>query len=180
MTDFDGDLARLVADERVADAARARSRERDLRTSALTDATLVGVLLDAAERGDRLSIRTVFGRILNGHVTVVAQDGIVVEGALGMSYLWFDGIASFRRPGLRSIVEPTGHRRPPRAATLVALLADVAVERPRVALAVTGEDALVSGELRAVGADVVTISTADGPVYIAARHVSELTVLASG
>jgi hypothetical protein len=81
---------------------------------------------------------------------------------------------------LRSIVEPTGHRRPPRAATLVALLADVAVERPRVALAVTGEGALVSGELRAVGADVVTISTADGPVYIAARQLSELTVLASG
>jgi len=180
VTDFNGDLARLLADERAADAARSRARERGLRTSALTDATLVGVLLDAAERGDRLSVRTVFGRVLSGHVTVVAQDGIVLEGSLGTSYLRLDGIASFRHPGLRSVTEPTGDRRPPRMASLAALFADLAVDRPRVAVAVTGENGLVTGELRAAGADVVTISAIDGPVYIAARHVSELTVLASG
>ena len=68
----------------------------------------------------------------------------------------------------------------PRAVTIAALLADVAAERPRVAVAVLGEHALVTGELRAVGADLITIAVADGPLYVAARQVSELTVLASG
>jgi hypothetical protein len=180
VTDFDGDLVRLLGDERAADAARARARERNLHASALTDATLAGVLLDAAERGDRLSVHTVFGRALSGHVALVAQDGIVLEGPLGTSYLPFEGIATFRRPSSRPIVEPTGDRRPPRLATIAALLAELAAERPRVAVAVMGERVLVSGELRAVGADVLTITSADGPVHIAARQVSELTVLASG
>jgi hypothetical protein len=180
MTDFDGDLVRLVADARAADAARSRSRERNLRTSALTEATLAGVLLDLAERGDRVSVRTEFGRTLSGHVTLVAQDGVVLEGTLGTSYLRFDGIATVRCPASRLLVEPSGDRRPPRSATLAALLADLAPERPRVAIAVTGERALLSGELRAVGSDVVTVAVADGPVYVAARHMSELTVLASG
>ena len=180
MTDFDADLVRLLADERASEAARTRSRERNLRASALTDATLPGVLLDLAERGTRVSLRTVFGRSLAGHVSFVAQDGIVLDGVMGTSYVRFDGIASFRGATGRPLTEPSGGRRPPRATTLVTLLAELAPERPRVAAAVTGERVLLSGELRAVGTDVITISANDWPVHLAARHVSELTVLASG
>jgi len=180
VSDFDAELIRLLGDERAAEVARARARERNLRASALTDATLAGVVLDAAEAGDRVAVRTVFGRALLGHITLVAQDGVVLEGPLGTSYLPFDGIASFRRPNGPRVAEPAGDRHPPRMATIAALLADLAGERPRVGVAVMGERTLLTGELRAVSADVLTITLADGPVYVAARQVSELTVLASG
>lgn len=180
VSDFDAELVRLLGDERAADAARTRARERDLRAAALTDATLPGVLLDAAERGDRVAVRTVSGRALQGHIVLVAQDGIVLDGPLGTSYLPFTGIASFRRPQTRAVIEPTGDRPPPRQATITALLAELAPDRPRVAVAVIGEAALVAGELRAASSDVVTITLPEGPLYVAARQVSELTVLASG
>ncbi len=180
MSDFDAELVRLLGDERAAEVAQARARERSLRASALTDATLAGVLLDAAERGDRVAVRTTSGRTIRGEITRVALDGVVLEGSLGTSYVPFAGIASFRAPGTRPVVEPSGDRPPPRTGTLAALLADLAAERPRVALSVAGEQALLTGELRAASADVLTLSRADGPVYVAARHVSELTVLASG
>ena len=117
MTDYDGDLVRLLGDERASDAARARSRERDLRLSVLTDATLAGVLLDIAERREPVSVRTAFGRTLRGQVSVVAQDGILLETTVGTSYVRFDGIASFRGSGSRAIAEPSGARNPPRAGT---------------------------------------------------------------
>jgi len=180
VTDFDSDFARLVADERAATAAQRRARERNLRAAALTDATLAGVLLDLAERGERVTIRTAFGRSITGHITLVAQDGLVLEGPLGTSYLRFDGIATVRCRDARLPAEPSGDRCPPRAASLAALLAELALERPRVAVAVAGEGSVVNGELRAVGADVVTVNVADAPIYLATRHVSELTVLASG
>jgi hypothetical protein len=180
VSDYDAALARLLGDERAAEEARMRARERDLRAAAFTDATLPGVLLDAAERGDRVAVRTVSGRTLQGHITLVVRDGLVLVGPLGESYLPFAGIASFRTPHARRAIEPTGDRPPPRNATLTALLAELAPERPRVALAVIGEAALLTGELRAASPDIVTITLAEGPLYVAARQVSELTVLASG
>jgi len=180
VSDFDADLVRLLAEARASEAARKRSRERNLRAAALTDASLAGVLLDLAEHGARVTVRTVFGRALSGNVTVVAQDGIVLDSTMGRSYVRLDGIAWFRGATPRPLTEPAGDRHPPRAVTLAALLADLAPEHPRVAAAVTGERVLLSGELRAVGADVITIAATDGPMHLAARHVSELTVLASG
>jgi len=180
VTDFDAEFFRLVGDERTADAARARTRERNLRTSTLTDATLAGLFLDIAERGDTVALRTTFGRALRGHLSLVADDGIVLDGALGTSYLRFDGVATVRILAGRSVLEPSAERTPRRGAAIAALIAAAAVDRPRVAIAVTGEQGLLTGELRAVGSDVVTVAVQDGAVYVATRHVSELTVLASG
>jgi len=181
---LDADLARLVADTRVEDAARARVRERNLRAAAVTDATLVGIVLDLAERGDPVTIRTTSGRTLSGRITLVAHDAVALEtGPSGTTFVRFAGITSVRRHDGGRAPEPSGDRTPRQAATLAALLADLAPLHPRVALAVTGEPAVVSGEMRAAGVDVVTVRLAGDPAvtaYFATAQLSEVTVFASG
>jgi hypothetical protein len=181
---LDADLAELVADARADDAARTRVRERNLRAAAVTDATLVGIVLDLAERADPVTIRTTSGRTLSGRITLVARDAIALEaGPSGTTFVRFAAIASVRRLDGGRAPEPSGDRTPPRAVTLAALLADLAPLHPRVALAVTGEPAVVSGELRAAGVDVVTIRLAGDPAvtaYFATAQLSEVTVFASG
>jgi hypothetical protein len=181
---LDADLAELVADARADDAARTRVRERNLRAAAVTDATLVGIVLDLAERADPVTIRTTSGRTLSGRITLVARDAIALEaGPSGTTFVRFAAIASVRRLDGGRAPEPSGDRTPPRAVTLAALLADLASLHPRVALAVTGEPAVVSGELRAAGVDVVTIRLAGDPAvtaYFATAQLSEVTVFASG
>ena len=181
---LDGDLARLIADSRADEAIRARQRERNMRAAAATDATLAGLVLDLAELGGPVTLRTTSGRSLTGRIATVARDAVVLEVDSGAtSFVRLAAVSSIRRAGGHRLPQVSGDRTPSHAPTLAALLADLAPERPRVALAVHGEPGLVRGELRAAGADVVTV-TLDGdlPVtaYFATAQVSELTVLASG
>jgi hypothetical protein len=185
LDDLDAGLARLVGDTRAADAARSRMRERTLRDAAGADATLAGILLDFAEAEARVAARTVFGRTVHGRVAVVASDAVVIESEAGLpTYLRLDGVAWVRRqPGSAPRADVSGDRPPPRTATFSALVGALAGERPRVALAVLGEAALLSGELRAAGSDVLTLRLDGDPpvtVYVALAQVSEVTVLASG
>ena len=181
--DLDADLTRLVSDSRAEDAARQRIRERNLRAAAVTDATFSGLLVDLAERGETVALRTAHGRTLTGRITLVARDAIALDSGAGLSYIKLDRITALRRaPGVRAD-EPSGDRPPPRTTSLAALLADLAPERPRVALVLDGEPALAVGELRAVGVDVLTVRLDGEPpvtAYFAAAQLSELTVLASG
>jgi hypothetical protein len=181
--DLDADLTRLVSDSHAEEAARQRIRERNLRAAAVTDATFSGVVVDLAERGEAVVVRTAQGRTLTGRITLVARDAIAVESGAGVSYVKLDRITAVRRaPGLRAD-EPSGDRPPPRSTSLAALLADLAQQRPRVALVLAGEPALAVGELRAVGVDVLTVRLDGEPpvtAYFAAAQLSELTVLASG
>ena len=181
--DLDADLSRLVSDSRAEEAAGQRIRERNLRAAAVTDATFSGVVVDLAERGETVVVRTAHGRTLTGRITLVARDAIALESGMGVSYIKLDRISAVRRaPGLRGD-EPSGDRCPPRSISLAALLADLAQQRPRVALVLAGEPALAVGELRAVGVDVLTVRLDGEPsvtAYFAAAQLSELTVLASG
>jgi hypothetical protein len=180
---LDGDLARLIADSRADEASRARQRERHLRAAATTDATLAGLLVDLAERGEPVTLRTTAGRSLTGRIGVVAQDAVVLEIGSGPSIVRLAAVSSIRRAAGERVDEPSGDRVPSRAATLAALLADLAPDRPRIALAVQGEPSLVRGELRAAGIDVLTVTLDGDPpvtVHFATAQVSELTVLASG
>jgi hypothetical protein len=79
--------------------------------------------------------------------------------------------------------EPAGNRKAARPITFAAIVADLAGERARVALTVTGEPALVTGELRSAGAEVVTLRLDGDPpatAHLALAQVSDVTVLASG
>jgi len=174
-------MARLVADQRVDDAARARIRERAMRASATTDATFAGVVVDLAESGEPVSVRTTGGRTLTGRVVAATRDAIALEASDATTYIPLRSVAALRTP-VRRIDAPSGARRLPEV-SLAALLAGIAPERPTVACSIAGDPAVWRGELRAVGVDVVTVRLAADPpttAYIPLAQMSELTVFASG
>jgi len=173
-------MARLIAEQRAKDAAKARIRERALRASATTDATLAGIVVDLAERAETVSVRTTAGRSLTGRVLAVARDAIALDAGADTTYVPLVAIAAVRTAAGR--VEPSGSRPLP-AVSLAALLADLAPERPTVRVAVAGDPTFWRGELRAVGADTLTLRLAGDPpttAYVPLDQLSELTVLASG
>jgi hypothetical protein len=180
------DFTRVVGEVRQADARRSRVRERNLRAAATAEATLLGVLLDLAEQNAPVLARTTSGRTVQGRVCVVARDAIVVESSGGvLTHVQLSHVASVRPPAARAIGwgEPAGDRSAPRDTSFANLLADLAAERPRVAVTVAGEGTVMRGELRAAGADILTVLLEGDPpgvAYVATRQVSELTVLASG
>jgi len=67
-------LQRWVADGQVDEAARARSRRRWLEKVATEEATLGGVLLDLAERGRPVIVRTLAGQRVTGPIIAVGAD----------------------------------------------------------------------------------------------------------
>lgn len=183
--DLGEDLLRLVAETRTEDAIKARVRERNLRTAASIDASLIGVLLDCAERQAALAFRTTAGRTTHGRILIIARDAIAIDPPSGaLTYIRLDALLWARRlPGAGHGPEPdaTGDRPAPRDTTFSALVAGLAPNRPTVALAVAGEPALLHGELRGAGADVLTVRLDGDPpltTYVATNRVAELIVVA--
>ena len=178
--DLGSDFTRLVGDTRSRDVVRARVRERHLRDAAGADATVLGIALDLAEEGAEVVVSTDVGRPVAGRIAMVTADTL----AIGSSYIPLRAVVAIRRPPGRSSSErPTGQRPAPRSATFAVLIAELALERPRVAVAAIGEPALLTGELRGAGADVVTIRLDGTPpvlAYVSLASVSTVTLLASG
>jgi hypothetical protein len=183
-------LARLEewsAAARAREATDARSRERSLRRQAAEEATLAGHLMDLAEAGSTVILRTTTGRRHHGAVVAVGYDFVSVSSPTGRTvYVAIDAVA---------VVQPTARaRRSPEALgsarpvttelTLAEALREAAADRPRAQLRLRGgpEDAL-TGELRSVGLDVLGIVT-DGdptaPAYVRLASVSEISLLDSG
>jgi hypothetical protein len=177
------ELARWAGQARAADTARDRSRERWLRQQAAEEATFTGVALDLAERRCAVAIGTANGRTLRGALSAVARDFWVVDG---------DGVATFVAAAYVVSVRPlpgtgggdaTGDRADVLDMRLVDALTAIVGDRPRVRLAVMGDNEVMTGELRTVGADVLTVrpDTANRqPVYVALSGVIECSILGSG
>ena len=72
-------LQRWVADGQVDEAARARSRRRWLEKAAIEEATLGGVLLDLAERGRPVIVRTLAGHRVTGPIIAFGADFVGVR-----------------------------------------------------------------------------------------------------
>jgi len=174
------DFARLVGDAHAADTVRSRVRERHLREAASADATLLGVALDLAEEQADVAVTIDIGRVVAGRITMVAADAL----AIGPSYVPARAVVTIRRaPGRSAVPAPAGQRPPARSTTFGVLLGELALERPRVAIGARGEAALLTGELRAAGADVVTLRLDGDPVttaYLSVGALSLVTLLASG
>ena len=171
-------LERWLSDAAADEAARERSQERSLRDAAEQSATFVGVLVDMAERGERVVLRTTTGRMLQGAIRAVGRDFVVIAGDASAAFVSLSGVAAVRlHPGRRS-EDTSGDRAAPVDASFAALLAGVAGDRPRVQVGVTGEPHPVTGELRAVGLDVMTIAL-DGSTtaYVPMTNLVELIVL---
>ena len=178
--DLDSDFARLVGEARATDAVRERVRERHLRESAAADATILGVALDLAEEGADVTVSTDIGRSVSGRITLVATDAL----AIGPSYIPVRAVVTIRRPpSHHSVVAPSGQRAPARDTTFAVLLAELALNRPRIAIGARGEAGLLTGELRSAGANLVTLLVDGAPpttVYVSVASLSLVTLLASG
>lgn len=168
------ELLRLLDEARADERSGARARERQLRQVAEEGAQLDGTLLDLAEHGTGVTLRTTSGRSHHGPIQLVGADFCVV------------GEAWVARRAITTIRPDPAHRheaavgdRSTLDLLLVEALGRIAPERPRVALVLDGGD-LVAGELRSVGADVVTLRLDgdQGASYVSASAIVE--VLRSG
>lgn len=170
-------VASLVADE----AARSRARTAWLARQAAEEGTFAGVLVDLAERGAAVVVHLHNGRRHRGRITLVGRDFCGLRTGAGRDVLVAErGLASVRTlPGDAVTVGD----RPVRAdLTFAETLAALADHRVRVlAVGHDGDDA-VSGELRSVGADVLTVRLdgGGGTAYVSSSSVLELSLTVSG
>ena len=188
------DLERWAADARAREAAEARVRERWLRTQAEEDARLSQVLAGLAERRAEAVVTTTAGRAVPGRVTGLGQDFVAVQGQGRTTLVPLHALAWVRpvaggqrkRPEVGLGPDPVGFDdgddlELSASAALVDVLNHAAAHRPRVSLAAQG--AVLAGELRAVGFDVVVVETAGEPpglAYVRLQSLSEISLLASG
>lgn len=177
------DLSRWMADQRVSEAARGRTRERWLRQQATESARLSGLALDLAERRVPVAVRTTVGRVIRGAIVAVAEDFWVVDGTAGTTMVTLGSVTTVRSQPGAVPVDATGERDTVLDMRFADALAALAGDRPRVRLAIVGETDLLLGELRAVGLDMLTIRTDGAPassVYVALSCVTECSIFGSG
>lgn len=172
-------LVELLDEGRTGAGHAERARERSLRQAAEEEASLAGTLVDLAERGSRVVVRTEAGRIHAGVVEVVGGDYCVVRTDTGAAaHLLLAAVATVRpSPGERH-APASGDRGAAADLRLLEALGRVVHERPRVAVVIRGGE-IVVGVLRAVGADVVTVrpgSGTEGPCYVAAGAITEVVL----
>jgi len=192
--DFD-DVERWAAEARAGDAVDARLRERWLRRQAEDEAAFASLLLGLAERRVAVIVTTTGGRHHVGRIEAVGADFAAVGAAVGrLTMVSMAAVAAVRVADAAEGRRHRDHRRSEPAAdtrlddgvrTIDVIMSDVighAVERrPRVQ--VFADAARLGGELRAVGADVVTLYTDGDPpglLYVRLASVSEFSFLDSG
>jgi hypothetical protein len=139
----------LADESRAADAVRRRTHARWLRQQAAEEATLVGVLVDLAERGDPVSLRSASGRTHRGVVSFVGGDHVVVGEAVRVR---FAAVVAVRFAGELA----SGDRAAVRDTLLVESLSDLAPDRPAIVV-VTFDGTSMRGELVGAGADVISL-----------------------
>lgn len=182
-----------AAAARAREAAEARVRERWLRTQAEEGAQLSAVLAGMVERAAAVTVTTIAGRHVAGQLSGVGQDFVALVLPGGRRHLVALDALAWLRPA------PDDRRRRPEpalgpdeaadlddgsvppAAALVDVLAHAVAQRPRVG--VQTEGASLTGELRAVGVDVVALEIAGDPpglAYVRLRSIYEISFLDSG
>jgi hypothetical protein len=169
-------LAAWLADAHVDGSADARARERWLHAAAAADATFAGVLLDLAERRVAVAVTTTSARRHHGCIEVLGADFAALRTAAGGEVLLsLRAVSSVRTAPL--VAPAVGERPATTELRLADVLAELAAERARVLLVTVGGGDVVSGELRAVGDDVVTVRTAADPpttAYVPTPTVAEV------
>lgn len=167
-----------LADARTDDSALARSKERWLRTAAGADASLIGVLMDLAERGVAVSVATSHGRRHHGTIQVLGADFIAIRLAhQGDLLLPLSGVASVQTAPL--VEAALGERVVTTDLRLGDVMSELAGERARVLLVVGDGSHSVAGEVRSVGTDVITLHLDADPgasAYVPLRALVEVLV----
>ncbi len=177
------DLEAWAAEARAREAAESRARERWLRTQAEEGAQFASVLAGLVERAGPVTLTTTAGRHLSGQLTSVGEDFVSLTlGGGRRTLVALAALAWVREaPGRRGEASLAERSDPPESATLADVLAQAVAYRPRVA--VQTDRAAVTGELRAVGVDVLALETAGDPpamLSVRLRSVYEISFLDSG
>ncbi len=159
-------LRRWAADASAADTAASRSRERWLRHQAGESATLIGVLVDLAERGRAATVTTLAG-VHTGEVVGVGRDFCVMASP-GSTLLALSSVVSVAP--LEPLVHgytasppaaSDGDREAPLDLDLEEVLSRLAADRSPVRLVLAGGTA-VTGTLWATG-DGIVVCRSEGP-----------------
>jgi hypothetical protein len=179
------DLSRWMGDERTRAAADARARRHWLQQQAAESATFVGVALDLAERGTPVAVRVAGGHVHHGRIAAVGVDFVVVRpDRPELVLVATEAVASVRPIDPTAVArEPMGDRKPPRPVTLAQAMSGLAGTRRLVRIVSGGGTDTVTGELRSVGLDIVTVRVDGQPpatVYVRLGSVDACTVFGSG
>jgi hypothetical protein len=169
-------LLHAIAQDRVRDAASARSRTHWLVRQAEEEGTLTGVLADLAERAEPVICTTRAGRRHIGLVHALGADFLALRGSAGSTVLvTLEAVALLRTsPGAGAVA---GDRAVRVERRLVDVLHDLAADRADVVVGTGGAE--VRGELRTVGRDVVTLRVdgqPTGAAYVALAAAQEVRV----
>jgi hypothetical protein len=162
------------ADQRAIDAAARRSKQRWLRQQAGEMATVAGTLLDLCESATPLALRTIGRRTHSGTVVAAGTDVCVLHarpparvqgaGAAGTGSIVvvaLGAIVALRPLAGRRPIEPSPDRVPELRLSMGDVVAILSEDRMPVRLELADGE-VVAGELRSVGADVVTLRSPGG------------------
>jgi hypothetical protein len=145
---------RWTAEGRVREAASARTAQRIREQTQSSSATWHGLLVEVAERGEPVTMQ-VGSRRVSCRIAGVGPDFCVAEyDAAPAALIALKAVSSLWPAGDRRSV-PLGDRQPALRLSFAAGLAAIADERLPVSLSTA--DAVITGELLAVGEDLATV-----------------------
>jgi hypothetical protein len=174
-------LERWASEARVDEAARRRSRERWLRHQAEEEGSFAGVLVDLADAGGTVQVHLRGGARVAGVIRAVGADVVAVETAAagaGPVVVAVDAVTAVRSgPDGRAVA---GDRPVPSTLRFEDVLVELAAEHERVRL-VTVDGGVVTGCVRAVGRDLVTLGAAGpaeapGHTYVPRAALAAVTI----
>ncbi len=173
------ELTRWVAETQVDDAVELRRRTAWLRRQADEESTLTGVLVDLAEHGRPVTVHLTNGRRHRGTIAAVGRDVVELRSSVGERVVVAIDALDSVRPQPDAVAVP-GDGPVPTGVTLVERVGRLAEQRERVLIVARSGEA-TSGEITAVGRDVVTVALDGGGLaYVALASVAEVSGPESG
>jgi hypothetical protein len=185
-------LAHWAGDTHVVDAVSQRRRSSWLARQAEDETTLSAVLVGLGERACPATVGLTNGRRHQGIVALVGSDVIGLRTAHGQRWLALSAVAWLRTSPGRAVASGSGPLpvdaigvldvgRGPRLVDLASELADLALDRARVAICCEHGDETLVGALLAAGRDVLTLrDDGGGLIYVALASVVEVSLPESG
>lgn len=179
-------LAGWKADDAVARAVTARSRQAHLARQAAEEADMVGLLIDLAELGSTVSVLTTSGRRHQGTIASVGRDFCEIRTTDQMRRTFIPLVAlSMVVPSADSAVAPVAPlRRRARQANLLEVLSSLIENRPHLSIRLNGAPTeSVSGILASVGKDFMVVRAAGSSrhvSYLRLDSLAEVSILGSG
>ena len=170
----DDEFLHLVADARAADAARSRAGVGALRSTALEEATVAGVLLDLADLGATASL-LVAGTTIRGTIVDLWSDGVVLVDRRTAAIV---RVAAISVVVSSSGARVDGDRRSFRSGGWGALLTDLVEPDEELSVLVRGRT--LRGTVVSIGRAVIVLAPPDGSMlYVDTDAIDAVLVSAT-